>query len=40
MGNKLNIAGERYGKLVALGAMKQFWYYGDMLDCVKSIYDF
>lgn len=24
----------------ALGAMKQFWYYGDMLDCVKSIHDF
>ena len=24
----------------ALGALKQFWYYGDMLDGVKSIYDF
>ncbi len=24
----------------ALGALKKFWYYGDMLDGVKSIYDF
>lgn len=24
----------------ALGALKQFWYYGDMLDSVISIYDF
>lgn len=24
----------------ALGALKQFWLYGDMLDGVKSIYDF
>lgn len=24
----------------ALGALKQFWYYRDMLDGVKSIYDF
>lgn len=24
----------------ALGALKRFWLYGDMLDGVKSIYDF
>ena len=24
----------------ALGALKQFWHYGDMLDSVISIYDF
>lgn len=24
----------------ALGALKRFWFYGDMLDGVKSIYDF
>ena len=24
----------------ALGTLKKFWYYGDMLDGVKNIYDF
>ena len=24
----------------AFGALKRFWYYGDMLDGVESIYDF